>query len=74
MYLQILFLSMINKNKISSNLLLLSVASMLVLPGLISHTFSSEVFAQTNSPSDNNTADVNVQPNINAENIFNTKQ
>ena len=65
---------MINKNKISSNLLLLSVASMLALSGLISYNFSSEVFAQTDSSSDNNTAGVgDVQPNINAESIFNTK-
>ncbi len=64
---------MMNKNKISSNLLLLSVASMLALSGLISYNFSSEVFAQTDSSSDNNTAGVNVQPNINAENIFKTK-
>ena len=64
---------MINKNKISTNLLLLSVASMLALSGLISYTFSSEVFAQTDSSSDNNTTGVDVQPNINAENIFNTK-
>ncbi len=64
---------MINKNKISTNLLLLSVASMLALSGLISYTFSSEVFAQTDSSSDNNTTGVDVQPNINAENIFKTK-
>ncbi len=64
---------MINKNKISSNLLLLSVASMLAFSGLISYTFSSEVFAQTDSSSNNNTAGVDVQPNINAESIFNTK-
>ncbi|WP_458718729.1 hypothetical protein [Candidatus Nitrosocosmicus sp. R] len=64
---------MINKNEISSNLLLLSVASMLALSGLIYYTSSSEVFAQANPFSDNNTAGVDVQPNINAENIFNTK-
>ena len=64
---------MINKNKISSNLLLLSVASMLALPGLISYTFSSEVFAQADSSSDTKTAGVNVQPNISAESIFNNK-
>jgi len=46
---------------------------MLALPGLISYTFSSEVFAQTDSSSDTNTAGVNVQPNISAESIFNTK-
>ena len=64
---------MINKNKISSNLVLLSVASMLALPGLISYTFSSEVFAQADSSSDTKTAGVNVQPNISAESIFNNK-
>jgi len=65
---------MINKNKISSNLLLLSVASMLAFSGLISYNFFSEAFAQTDSSSDNNTAGVDdVQPNINAENIFNAK-
>jgi plastocyanin len=64
---------MINKNKISSNLVLLSVASMLALPGLISYTFSSEVFAQADSSSDTNTAGLNVQPNISAESIFNNK-
>ena len=64
---------MINKNKISSNLLLLTVASMLAFSGLISYTFSSEVFAQTDSSSNNNTAGVDVQPNISAESIFNTK-
>ena len=64
---------MINRNKISSNLLLLSFASMLALPGLISYTFSSEVFAQADSSSDTKTAGVNVQPNISAESIFNNK-
>ena len=64
---------MINKNKISSNLLLLAVASMFAFSGLISYTFSSEVFAQTDSSSNNNTVGADVQPNINAESIFNTK-
>ena len=64
---------MINKNKISSNLLLLAVASMLAFSGLISYTFSSEVFAQTDSSSNNNTVGADVQPNISAESIFNTK-
>ena len=71
------FLSMINKNKISSNLLLLSVASMLALSALsmhISYTFSGEVFAHTDSSSDINTAGVDLQPNIAAGNIFDTKQ
>ena len=64
---------MINKNKISSNLLLLSVASMFALSGLISYASSSEVFAQADSSSDTKTAGVNVQPNISAESIFNNK-
>ncbi len=64
---------MINKNKISSNLLLLAVASMLAFSGLISYTFSSEVFSQTDSSSNNNTVGADVQPNISAESIFNTK-
>ena len=41
---------------------------MLVLSGPISFVFSNDVFAQTNS-----SGSAEVQPNINAESIFNTK-
>ena len=57
-----------NKNSLSNIYLLLAIASMLVLSGPISYVFPSDVFAQTNS-SDS----VDVQPNISAESIFNTK-
>ena len=55
-------------NKISNFHILLAIASMLVLSGPISFAFSSDVFAQTNSSNS-----VEVQPNISAESIFNTK-
>jgi plastocyanin len=62
------FLSMDKVNKISNFHILLAIASMLVLSGPISFAFSSDVFAQTNSSNS-----VEVQPNISAESIFNTK-
>src|SRR6476659_2714252 len=68
MKLQAPFLLMDNKNNLSSIRLLLSIAGMLVLSGPILYVFSNNVFAQTNS-----TDSIDVQPNINAENIFNTK-
>ena len=57
-----------NNNKISNIHILLAIASLLVLSVPISYAFSGDVFAQTNS-SDS----VETQPNISAENIFNTK-
>jgi plastocyanin len=57
-----------NKNNLSSTHLLLAIAGMLALSGPISYVFSNNAFAQTNS-----TGSVAAQPNINAENIFNTK-
>ena len=57
-----------NKNNLSNIHLLLAIAGMLALSGPISYAFSNNVFAQTNS-----TDSVDVQPNINAESIFNTK-
>jgi plastocyanin len=62
------FLSMDKVNKISNFHILLAIASMLALSGPISFAFSSDVFAQTNSSNN-----VEVQPNISAESIFNTK-
>lgn len=57
-----------NKNNLSNIRLLLAIAGMLVLSGPILYVFSNNVFAQTNS-----TDSIDLQPNINAENIFNTK-
>jgi len=57
-----------NKNNLSSIHLLLAIAGMLVLSGPILYAFSNNVFAQKNS-----TDSIDLQPNINAENIFNTK-
>ena len=57
-----------NKNSLSNIYLLLAIASMLALSGPISYVFSNNVFAQTNS-----TDGIDVQPNISAESIFNTK-
>ena len=64
---------MINKNKISNISILLTIAGMLALTGPISYSFSNDVFAQTGSPINNNSGGVEVQPNISAESIFNTK-
>jgi plastocyanin len=68
MYALVPILSMDKVNKISNFHILLAIASMLVLSGPISFAFSSDVFAQTNSSNS-----VEVQPNISAESIFNTK-
>jgi plastocyanin len=57
-----------NKNNLSNIRLLLAIAGMLVLSGPILYVFSNNIFAQTNS-----TGSIDLQPNINAENIFNTK-
>src|SRR6187200_1788073 len=57
-----------SKNNLSSIHLLLAIAGMLVLSGPILYAFSNNVFAQKNS-----TDSIDLQPNINAENIFNTK-
>ena len=63
-----------NKNKISNISILLTIAGMLALTGPISYSFSNDVFAQTGSPINNNTGGgADVQPNVNAESIFNTK-
>src|SRR4029079_4965078 len=65
---------MINKNKISNISILLTIAGMLALNGPISYSFSNDVFAQTGSPINNNPGGgAEVQPNISAESIFNTK-
>lgn len=57
-----------SNNKNSHIHILLSIASILVLSGLVSFNFSTSVFAQTNS-----SESAEVQPNISAESIFNTK-
>lgn len=49
--------------------LLLAIACILVLSGPIYYVFSNEGFGQTNSTENT----VEIQPNISAENIFNTK-
>ena len=52
--------------------LLLAIASMVVVTGPIPCAFSNDVFAQSDS-STNDTINVDLQPNISAESIFNTK-
>lgn len=52
--------------------LLLAIASMVVVTGPIPYAFSNDVFAQSDS-STNDTINVDLQPNISAESIFNTK-
>lgn len=64
---------MVNNNKISNISILLTIVGMLALTGPISYAFSNQVFAQSDSSNDNNTGAVNIQPNISAESIFNTK-
>lgn len=64
---------MVNNNKISNISILLTIISIFVLTGPISYAFSNQVFAQSDSSNDNNTGAVNIQPNISAESIFNTK-
>ena len=63
-----------NNNKISTlHLPLVIAASVLALIGPISFSNSSDVFAQSDTINNNTTANVNLQPNISAESIFNTK-
>lgn len=64
---------MVNNNKISNISILLTIVGMLALTGPISYAFSNQVFAQSDLSNDNNTGAVNIQPNISAESIFNTK-
>ena len=61
-----------NKNQVSSIHLLLAIAGMLALLGPISYVSSQDVFAQADL-SNNGTGNVDLQPNISAENTFNTK-
>jgi len=61
-----------NKNKISSIHLFFAFVGMLALLGPVSYVSLQDAFAQADS-SNNATGDVNLQPNISAENTFNTK-
>ena len=61
-----------NKNKISSIHLFFVFVGMLALLVPVSYVSLQDVFAQADS-SNNATGNVNLQPNISAENTFNTK-
>lgn len=61
-----------NKNKISSIHLFFVFVGMLALLVPVSYVSLQDVFAQADS-SNNTTGNVNLQPNISAENTFNTK-
>jgi plastocyanin len=59
---------MINRNRASAVRLILVFVSILAISGPISYAFTNNVFAQTNS-----SEGTDIQPNISAESIFNTK-
>ena len=66
---------MIIRSRASAVHLILVFAGILAVSGPVSYAFTNNVFAQTNSSANtvNMTGGGDLQPNINAENIFNTK-